>query len=56
LMSLAPTLIISNSTFSLWAGLLGNQNKNVFYPRPWPLRSGFKPESFPARWTEIEIS
>jgi len=36
LMSLAPHLIIGNSSFSWWAGWLGDMpGRKVTYPRPW---------------------
>ena len=35
LMSSAKCLIMSNSSFSWWAGKLGNDSKTVFYPDPW---------------------
>lgn len=36
LMSLSSHLVIGNSTFSWWAGWIGNEpNREVVYPRPW---------------------
>jgi hypothetical protein len=35
LMSQSPALIMANSTFSYWAGIIGNQSKLVISPSKW---------------------
>ena len=46
-------LVISNSTFSLWAGRLGPQPKTVVAPWPW-FKSGEQPMNLlPAHWQNL---
>ena len=35
LMTKTSMLITSNSTFSWWAGVLGNRDRRIFFPKPW---------------------
>lgn len=49
-------LVISNSTFSLWAGRLGFHPKKVVAPWPW-FKSGEQPEDIlPADWKIGDIA
>lgn len=48
----AKTLVLSNSSFSLWGALL-NEEAKVIYPESW-YRSGlFETDSFPATWIPL---
>jgi hypothetical protein len=54
LMSEAQSLVISNSTFSWWAGMLGNKEKTVIAPRKW-FRSMEDPDQlYPPAWHLME--
>ena len=54
LMSEAQSLVISNSTFSWWAGMLGNKEKTVIAPRKW-FRSMEDPDQlYPPVWHLME--
>lgn len=55
LMAEAHTLVIANSTFSLWAGLLGNPNKSVYFPSRWFVDESGATLSFPNNWNEVTV-
>lgn len=50
LMSLAKDLILSNSTFSVWAGLLGKIKSSVFIPEVFFKGNGYTPKHLPKFW------
>jgi len=52
-MSMASNLIISNSTFSLWSGLIGNPKQNVLYPSPWFKTMETPEDLIPPHWKSI---
>jgi hypothetical protein len=54
LMSLAPEIVISNSTFSWWAAFLAGGNSRVFAPSKW-YKSQLDPiDLIPGGWTRVE--
>lgn len=57
LMSLSNFMIVSNSSFSLVAALINNQNKRVICPSE-PFRNGriSHDEMYPADWEKIEVT
>ena len=54
LMSLAKTLIISNSTFSWWAGYWASDDSKVICPNKWTLNLKPQPELAMSSWTKIK--
>ena len=52
-MSLAKRIIISNSTYSLWAAKLGQPNY-VAYPDPWFVGRDVPENFFPSEWKPIK--
>ncbi len=50
LMSNSTALIIANSTFSYWAGVIGNQSKLVIAPSKWFRYLDDPTELYPKRW------
>lgn len=54
LMSMAPEIVISNSTFSWWAAFLSGGNSRVFAPTKW-YKSQLDPvDLIPGGWMRIE--
>jgi hypothetical protein len=56
LMASSNTLIISNSSYSWWAGTLGNQNKKVIYPTPWHRSMPSPVDLCPPGWYPLSSS
>jgi hypothetical protein len=54
LMSEAQSLVISNSTFSWWAGMLGNKKKTVIAPNKWFRNLKDPDELYPPAWHLME--
>lgn len=53
-MSQCDALIISNSTFSLWAALLGGDLiQEVVYPAPWVIKEPSPDLNCPSRWRRV---
>ena len=50
LMSEAQSLVISNSTFSWWAGMLGNKKKTVIAPSKWFRNLEDPDQLYPPAW------
>lgn len=53
LMSQANSIVTSNSSFSFWAAMLGNQKKDVIAPRAW-FRSLPKFDPAPPHWKRLD--
>ena len=49
-MSYAKNLILSNSTFSLWSGILARHSKFIIYPLPFNLNTPLNVQGFPKTW------
>ena len=54
LMSKSDSLVISNSTFSWWAGALGNQEKKVYAPTKWFKGMEDPIDLYPSHWKLID--
>lgn len=54
LMSEAQSLVIANSTFSWWAGMLGNKKKTVIAPNKWFRNLKDPDELYPPAWHLME--
>lgn len=52
-MSSAKNLILSNSTFSLWSGILAQHSKYIIYPLPFNLNTPLNVKGFPNTWIPI---
>lgn len=55
LLAKCKALIISNSTFAWWAGIINGGNM-VFYPNPWFLASEYSKDLLLPEWQAIESS
>lgn len=54
LMSEAPRLVIGNSTFSWWAGFIGDEPaRPVVFPSPWSLRGSPNEDLTPPHWIGV---
>jgi len=54
LMSEAPWLVMANSTFSWWAGFIGDEPaRPVVFPEPWSLRGSPNKDLTPPHWISV---
>jgi hypothetical protein len=55
-MSRAHALVMGNSTFSWWAGWLGDRpDRPVFAPRPWvAAQDGVERDLLPPHWLTLD--
>lgn len=56
LMAHARKLIVANSSFSFWGGLLNRERAEICYPYPWFKRDFFSKSAFPEEWICVESS
>jgi hypothetical protein len=56
LMAHARRLIVANSSFSFWGGLLNREGAEICYPYPWFKADFFSKSAFPEEWTCLESS
>lgn len=54
LMSASKDIVISNSTFSLWAALIGSREKSVVAPSNFFVSSEKNQFSFPTQWSVVK--
>jgi hypothetical protein len=54
LMGCCKGLIMANSTFSYWGGLLGIEKEIVVYPKPWTRSLNITEPQFPPYWINCE--
>ena len=55
LMMKFQTLIISNSTFSLWAAILSQEKTNVYCPSKWLKAKAWTPQYY-KHWTRVDVN
>jgi hypothetical protein len=54
IMSLSDDLVIANSSFSWWAGMLGNPLKNVYCPAKWFRNLEDPKDLYPPNWNIVD--
>jgi hypothetical protein len=56
LLASCKAIIVANSTFSIWAGLISERNTSVVYPHPFYRNSNDLNFVFPSNWYEVASS
>lgn len=56
LLSSCKAIIIGNSTFSIWAGIISGKNSTVAYPAPFYRNSNDLKFVFPQQWLKVDSS